>query len=1041
MKIIFSKTDYLKKQQFRLQSMICKTRDKLFILKKSNQNSIIHLEQLVNNIKAVDVDGKVKTPIIISSNKSSLKLEFVQGESFEQKISLALQEDPLFTNKLIHEYVNLAKLLSHEASQNDRTRFLHEFSPDNLIKKKKWSNDWLRPYYFDFTLSNIIQSHKSNYFIDPESWFSYDFPLELLIARSIWQQVIVQQVLIKRAISPSFVAYKILDGWYCPASWLREANMSAREFTSLISISNSFYSFVLTTFNNTKVDWIEHPPLCESASLGLVDVADMNNQINNSQQKILEQQDKIKNLEIKVKDLLSVQTHEKELLLEVAEYKNAYQIAQTHLNQIYSGKTWKLLMKYFSLRDRIIKKVQQKIGFRRHFRRLRSLAFQLLKSDGVNQMSTEYQLLADQQIANELDSWLAKRKNDSLDFFVFGITAYEYRHQRPQHLVEQLVQNGHRVFYVENEFCTDEIDGKKLIEIKKHNNNIYLLKLHSDHNYFIYNQTPDTADVENFFNSIKHVIGEAKAINLVAKIDHPFWGCLQDKLSMPIIYDCMDDHSGFKENGDRIHQLESELIIDSDLVLVSSAVLSKKIKKIRSKPILMLRNGGEFEHFKKALSKSTEVPSDLLKIRNNYKKIIGYYGAIADWFDADLLEKVADEYPDSAVVLVGMVTNDQVKKLAEKYSNIFLLGEKKYSDLPSYLKGFDICTIPFQLIPLIQATNPVKIYEYLSAGKPVVVTDMPELRVLDKLIYRAVSHQDFIKLVGNALTEKVNTQVIRDRQDFALANTWQVRGKALNEQIQKQFFPLVSVVLLSYGKWEFSRDCFKSLYERTYYPRFETIFIDNKSDDETVDYIKKHIDGKYPNLTVRYQSKNTGFGGGNNIGMKLTKGEYIILLNNDTKVTPGWISRLVYHASRDGVGLVGPATNNIGNESKIEIEYDSAKQIEIENKATVYTSSHWGELLDLDRIAAFCWIKSRQTYKKLGGFDDLFFPAFFEDDDYCRRIKDSGLKIYCADDVFIHHHLSASTKADPAAHSKMFVDNKAKYEKKWKEKWKPHKYR
>ena len=112
----------------------------------------------------------------------------------------------------------------------------------------------------------------------------------------------------------------------------------------------------------------------------------------------------------------------------------------------------------------------------------------------------------------------------------------------------------------------------------------------------------------------------------------------------------------------------------------------------------------------------------------NHKQrpVIGYYGAVSHWFAWEKVCYIAQNMPEADIVIIGEVTEHRDK--LEKYKNIKLLGEMKYEDLPKHLAYFDVCLIPFDTsTDLIKATNPVKFYEYLSAGKRIVATEIPEL--------------------------------------------------------------------------------------------------------------------------------------------------------------------------------------------------------------------------------------------------------------------------------------------------------------------------
>ena len=114
---------------------------------------------------------------------------------------------------------------------------------------------------------------------------------------------------------------------------------------------------------------------------------------------------------------------------------------------------------------------------------------------------------------------------------------------------------------------------------------------------------------------------------------------------------------------------------------------------------------------------------------------------------------------------------------------------------------------------------------------------------------------------------------------------------------------------------------------------------------------------------------------------------------------------------------------------------------EMHGKAFAYTRRHIGGLFPLRTAAFFCVMMPRTTYNLVGCLDEVFGLGFFEDDDYCRRIEKAGLEIVCAEDVFIHHHLSASfDKLTNGERSRLFDKNRAIYESKWG-KWAPHVYR
>src|SRR5205823_2010616 len=141
--------------------------------------------------------------------------------------------------------------------------------------------------------------------------------------------------------------------------------------------------------------------------------------------------------------------------------------------------------------------------------------------------------------------------------------------------------------------------------------------------------------------------------------------------------------------------------------------------------------------------------SELLHIDRD-RPIIGYYGAIADWFDAALVGVLARARPNWQFILIGSTFGCDLRPLNGQ-ANLHLLGEKPYPALPAFLHAFDIAIIPFKKLPLTEATNPVKLFEYLSAGKRVVATDLAELRQYRDYVALATGPSEWLDALSDAM--------------------------------------------------------------------------------------------------------------------------------------------------------------------------------------------------------------------------------------------------------------------------------------------------
>jgi glycosyltransferase involved in cell wall biosynthesis len=215
-----------------------------------------------------------------------------------------------------------------------------------------------------------------------------------------------------------------------------------------------------------------------------------------------------------------------------------------------------------------------------------------------------------------------------------------------------------------------------------------------------------------------------------------------------IVYHCVDDFGAFEGASPAIVKYEQELCRRADAVIACSQPLYESRKKWNPNTFLV-RHGVEHAHFAKALDPALAEPDDLARIPHPR---IGFHGLIAEWVDLRLMRAVADAMPDAHVVLIGQA-NRALPEL-EGAPNMHHLQRKPYETLPAYCKGMDVAVLPFAPGPLTAASNPLKLREYLSAGLPVVATDIPEARALAPAGIRvARDDADFLRQIREALAQ------------------------------------------------------------------------------------------------------------------------------------------------------------------------------------------------------------------------------------------------------------------------------------------------
>lgn len=617
------------------------------------------------------------------------------------------------------------------------------------------------------------------------------------------------------------------------------------------------------------------------------------------------------------------------------------------------------------------------------------------------------------------------------DVFVFSVIDWSFRIQRPQHIARSLADSGRRVFYFSNHFVDAAQPGYQLEELPGAQA-LYQIKLHVKGAPAIYFDAPSDEALHMLQLSMAQVIKDFGALSSLSIVQHAYWYPLVMRLPNTYrIYDCMDHHEGFGNVPEKLMAIEKDMLAEVDLVTVTSSWL-EDFARTHNQNVALVRNASEYAHF-------AQRPAQVYADRKG-RQVIGYYGAIAEWFDLDLIRAVALAYPDCLVLLVGNDTVSAQKSLAD-LSNVEFTGEVPYDKLPYYLYAFDVCLLPFQVIPLTLATNPVKVYEYLAAGKPVVCVDLPEVSQFGGLVGCAATTADFIELTGSALRESGEdaTRQAAARRAFAVEQTWRHRGKELLLGLEGIQMPRVSVIILTFNNLDLTKACLDSVLSRSDYPNLEVIVVDNASTDGTPAYLEE-FGQRHPDVRMVLNSDNLGFAAGNNVGLSIATGDYLVVLNNDTVVTHGWVLSLLRHFQRvPTLGLLGPVTGNIGNEARIEITYPDLAHMPA--TALNYTLAHMGERYPMKNVAFFCAMFPRSTYESCGEISEDYGLGFFEDDDYCRKVEAEGLAIACAEDVFVHHHLSASfNKMNDEKRRALVERNKAIYESKWG-RWEPHRYR
>ena len=243
-------------------------------------------------------------------------------------------------------------------------------------------------------------------------------------------------------------------------------------------------------------------------------------------------------------------------------------------------------------------------------------------------------------------------------------------------------------------------------------------------------------------------------------------------------------------------------------------------------------------------------------------------------------------------------------------------------------------------------------------------------------------------------------------------------------------FPRISVVVVTYDNRDLTRLCLESLFARTEWPSLEVLVVDNGSSDGTPEFLSE-LARRHGNLRVLALGENRGFPAACNVALAEASGDPLVLLNNDTVLTRGWLTALHRHlAARPRLGLIGPVTNAIANEARVEVGYSDLGGLPA--WAARWVRAHDSETFPISMLAFFCVAIRRAAFESVGPLDERFGLGLFEDGDYNRRARAKGWEVFCARDSFVHHWQNASfRRLGKDAYLALYEENRKKYEEKW----------
>jgi glycosyltransferase involved in cell wall biosynthesis len=292
--------------------------------------------------------------------------------------------------------------------------------------------------------------------------------------------------------------------------------------------------------------------------------------------------------------------------------------------------------------------------------------------------------------------------------------------------------------------------------------------------------------------SFKHVARELKRVEKILNLQNivffsynpmfvEFIGKLNEKL---FVFDTVDnwlEHPTYPRLIRKKKLLANYETIakKADLIFTVSNELVDFYKKINSvKDVHWIPNGVDYEHFndEQKINKTNE----LSKFE---KPIIGYLGTIESRIDLDLIAKIAKAHKDKEIVLCGPIwpiVKHEVNKKLGHLKNVSLLGRIEFEDAPSYVNKFNVAIIPHKLNALVQSMNPMKMYDYLACGKPIVATGGAGLNMFKEHIHLANDPDKFIEAIEHELKNDSNEKQT-ERRNAVKPHSWKARADKMTK--------------------------------------------------------------------------------------------------------------------------------------------------------------------------------------------------------------------------------------------------------------------
>ena len=352
------------------------------------------------------------------------------------------------------------------------------------------------------------------------------------------------------------------------------------------------------------------------------------------------------------------------------------------------------------------------------------------------------------------------------------------------------------------------------------------------------------------------------------------------------------------------------------LVCATAKKLFDDVAAFRTENVFLSRNAVTLEDWDYSPERDG-IPSEMEEVVASKRPVIGFYGSFAPWLDYAALRKLAETRPGYEIVMIGYDyewgKGAFAKSRIADLPNVHIVPAQKYKDLKKFSHWFDVGILPFRIYPLTEAVSPVKIFEYMAQGLPVVAAALPECK-LYKSVLPFEDADGFIAQIDRALRLKDDPEYQRQLKADAEANTWRARGEqilSVLEKVPEPFpkrdgSPLLTIGVPLYNMEKFLGNCLDSLLPKRVASEpgwIQVVVVNDGSTDGSLE-LARGYERKFPGVVEVVDKENGGHGSCINAAVARAKGKYFKLVDSDDWLDPMELLRHLRHLETADADLV-----------------------------------------------------------------------------------------------------------------------------------------